>query len=156
MVHIAAGASSSRHSRSKERVEVIRRTSSSTDCICRESGSCGREVESCDQILGIAVCRGRGWRRGLFWWYAEYVLLEELNYVLDVGCTGSFKAIVRGGYEIVDRELVFAEEGVDVFLVDDSSALGLGKDEVEEETEADPRVERNPGLAQISWSFDSV
>ena len=35
--------------------------------------------------------------------------------------------------EIIDRKLVFAEEGVDMLLVEDSGSLGLGEDEVEEE-----------------------
>jgi len=51
------------------------------------------------------------------------------------------------GDEVVDCELVIAEEGVDVVLVDDSGALGLGEDEVEEETESKPGVEWDPRFA---------
>ena len=51
-----------------------------------------------------------------------------------------------GGYEIVDCELVVVEEGVDMLLVQETSALGLGEDEVEEEKESEPGVEWDPRI----------
>ena len=48
------------------------------------------------------------------------------------------------GYEIVNSDFVFMEEGVNVALVEDFGALRLREDEIEEETEPDPRVEGDP------------
>ena len=53
--------------------------------------------------------------------------------MLDVCKAGCLDAIMRGRDEVVDRKLVFAKEGVDMFLVEDSGSLSLGEDEVEEE-----------------------
>ncbi len=39
---------------------------------------------------------------------------------------------------------------MDVGLVEDAGALGLGEDEVEEETEADPGVEWDPMCVNMS------
>ena len=64
--------------------------------------------------------------------------------MFDVCYSCGLRAVVGGGDEIVDCEFVFVEEGVDVCLVEDACALGLGQDEVEEETEADPGVEWDP------------
>lgn len=47
--------------------------------------------------------------------------------------------------EVVDFLLVVAEEGLDVCGPDVACALSLWEDEVEEETEADSRVEGKPG-----------
>jgi hypothetical protein len=47
-------------------------------------------------------------------------------------------------YEVIDFLFVIAEEGMDVVLVDDFGSLDLGKDEVGEEEETDPTVERDP------------
>jgi len=52
---------------------------------------------------------------------------------------------VDGGNEVVNCDLVIVEEGVDVCMIEYSSALCLWEDEVEEEAEADPGVEGNPG-----------
>lgn len=50
-----------------------------------------------------------------------------------------------GGYdEGVDVVFVVGEEGVDVGLVEEAGALGLGEDEVGEEEEADVGVEGEP------------
>lgn len=49
------------------------------------------------------------------------------------------------GDELVDLGFVFREEGVNLFLVEIASALGLGEDEVEEEEEAEVAVEGDPG-----------
>lgn len=50
-----------------------------------------------------------------------------------------------GGDEVLDVGLVAGEVGVDVGLVDEAGALGLGEDEVEEEAEAEVGVEGDPG-----------
>ena len=50
-----------------------------------------------------------------------------------------------GGDEDVDVVFVGGEERVDVGLVDEAGALGLGEDEVGEEEEAEVGVERQPG-----------
>jgi hypothetical protein len=72
------------------------------------------------------------------------MLLYEFDYVFEVGYSGCFGAVVGGGDEVVDCDLVIVEEGVDVRLVEDAGALGLWEDEVEEEAEADPGVEWDP------------
>ena len=46
-----------------------------------------------------------------------------------------------GDDEIIDVMFMMGEKGVDVGLVDELCALGLGKDEVAEEEEADGGVE---------------
>lgn len=51
------------------------------------------------------------------------------------------------GDEDVDVVFVGGEEGVDVVLVDEAGALGLGEDEVGEEEEAEVGVEGEPGCA---------
>lgn len=50
------------------------------------------------------------------------------------------------GYEIVDCKFVVVEEGVDMLLIQDTRALGLGEDEVEEEKESEPSVEWDPRI----------
>ncbi len=45
-----------------------------------------------------------------------------------------------GDDEVVDVVFMMGEEGVDVGLVDESCALGLGKDEVAKEEETDGGV----------------
>ena len=66
--------------------------------------------------------------------------------VFDASC---FCAVVSRGYEVVDCELIVVEEGVDMLLVEDASALGLWKDEVEEEEKSEPSVEWDPGEDNI-------
>lgn len=70
--------------------------------------------------------------------------LYELDGLLQVVYSRGFGAVVGRGDEVVDCEFVGLEEGVDVLSVEDFGALGLGEDEVEEEDEADPGVERDP------------
>ena len=45
------------------------------------------------------------------------MLLNQLDGMLEVCQTGCFGAVVCGGYEVVDSEFVFVEEGVNVLLV---------------------------------------
>lgn len=54
------------------------------------------------------------------------------------------------GDEVLDLALVLGEERVDVGLVEEAGALGLGEDEVEEEDEADVGVERDPVTQRLS------
>lgn len=49
-----------------------------------------------------------------------------------------------GGDEVLDGGLVLQEIRVDVCLVDDARALGLGEDEVEEEEKTDICVKGDP------------
>jgi hypothetical protein len=66
---------------------------------------------------------------------------------------------VGGGDEVVDGELVLVQEGVEVRLVEHAGALGLGRDEVEEEAGAEPGVERDPkgrGLALVATMLSLV
>ena len=74
------------------------------------------------------------------------MLFRKFNYLFNVCNASSLDAIVGGRYEIIDRNLVFAEERMDVLLIEDARSLGLRKDEVKEETEAEPGVEWNPRL----------
>lgn len=46
--------------------------------------------------------------------------------------------------EFVNFRFILGKEGVDVGLVEDASALGLGQDEVGQEEEAEVGVEREP------------
>lgn len=55
-----------------------------------------------------------------------------------------------GGDEDIDIVFVGGEEGVDVVLVDEAGALGLGEDEIGEEEEAEVGVEGEPGYSDIS------
>ena len=50
--------------------------------------------------------------------------------------------------------LVFGQEGVDVALVEDPSALRLGKDEVGEESESEVGVEGEPADDEVGPVFD--
>lgn len=68
----------------------------------------------------------------------------EFDDLFKVGYSSGFGAVMGRGDEVVDSEFVSLEEGVDVFLVENFGALGLGEDEVEEEDEADPGVEWDP------------
>lgn len=53
------------------------------------------------------------------------------------------------GDEDIDVVFVGGEEGVDVVLVDEAGALGLGEDEVGEEEEAEVGIEGEPGCARL-------
>lgn len=82
------------------------------------------------------------------------MLFEELDRLLEICNAGRLCAIVGGGDEVIDRSFVLLEERVDVRLVEQAGALRLREDEVEEEAEAEPCVERNPmkkeGMSVIS------
>lgn len=54
----------------------------------------------------------------------------ELDGLFEVGYSCGFGAVVGRGDEVVDGEFIGLEEGVNVFLVEDFGALGLGEDEV--------------------------
>ena len=69
------------------------------------------------------------------------MLLDKLNCALEICETCGLGTIVGGDDEVVDVVFMMGEEGVDVGLVDEFCALGLGKDEVAEEEEADGGVE---------------
>jgi hypothetical protein len=58
------------------------------------------------------------------------MLFYEFGDVFEVGYSGCFGAVMGGGDEVVDCELVVVEEGVDVRLVEDASTLALWEDEV--------------------------
>jgi hypothetical protein len=72
------------------------------------------------------------------------VLFDHFDGLFDVGYACCFRAVVGGGDEVVNCDLVVVKEGMDVCLVQDSSALCLWEDKVEEEAEANPGVEGNP------------
>jgi hypothetical protein len=78
------------------------------------------------------------------------MLFYEFDYVFKVGYSCCFGAVVGARDEVVDCDFVIVEEGMDVCLVEDASALGLWKDEVEEEAQSDPGVEWNPVDVRIS------
>lgn len=104
--------------------------------------------------MGVALGRGGG-GRCLFWLgvagrQAEDVCLDEFDGLLDVREAGDPETVVGVGDEVLDLTLVLAEEGVDVGFVDEARALGLREDEVEEEEEADVRVERDPVGVDVS------
>lgn len=93
-------------------------------------------------IAKVGRCGRRCW---LFWRETEDVLFDELDGLFEVFYACCFGAFMCGGDEVVDCELVVVQEGVDVLLVEDAGALGLWEDEVEEEKEAEPGVEWDPG-----------
>lgn len=70
--------------------------------------------------------------------------------MLDVGDAGGAEALVGRGDEVLDGGFVVLEPGVDVGLVDDARALGLGEDEVEEEEQADVGVKGDPVIVLVS------
>lgn len=96
------------------------------------------------RAAGIFPCRRGG---SSFGWHAEAAFTDEVDKAFDVGEAGCFGAVVGGGDEDVDVVFVGGEEGVDVGLVDETGALGLGEDEVGEEEEAQIGVEGEPGCA---------
>jgi len=107
-------------------------------------------VEAGNERLGIRVWSGCWWGRGLFGRKAEKVLFDELKGLAEVRKASCFGAFMGRGDEIVDSEFVFVKERVYMVLVEDFGTLGGGEDEVEEEREADPRVERNPDKDEFS------
>lgn len=113
------------------------------------TGGCparGRDAKPGKQRLGVGLrSRGRGSGGfGLAWRQAENVRLDELNGALEVSDASGLEAVVGFRDEFFDLGFVVLEEWVDVGLVDDAGALGLGEDEVEEEEKADVGVEGNP------------
>jgi len=68
----------------------------------------------------------------------------EFDSLFEILHTSLFRTVVSRGDEIVDLGFVGLEEGVQVGLVEDFSALSLWEDEVEEEEEAEPSVEGDP------------
>ena len=81
------------------------------------------------------------------------MLFDELNGLFQVFYTCCFGTFMCGGDEVVDCELVVVEKGVDMLLVEDAGALGLWEDEIEEEEESEPCVERNPRVADLLAEF---
>ena len=67
--------------------------------------------------------------------------LDEVDCALEVVETCGLGAIVGGDDEVVDVVFVVGEEGVDVGLIDEPCALGLGEDKVAEEEETEGGVE---------------
>lgn len=94
--------------------------------------------------LGVVGLGGRGRGSRLFFGEPKNLSLEQGDSLLEVGEAGVLEALVGAGDEVFDFGLVFLEVGVDVGLVDDAGALGLGEDEVQEEDEADVCVEGDP------------
>ena len=78
---------------------------------------------------------GRGF--GLAWGQTKDVGLNQLDGALEIGDTSGLEAVVGAGDEVFDLRLVVLEEGVDAGLVENTGALRLGKDEIEEEEEAE-------------------
>lgn len=52
-------------------------------------------------------------------------------------------------YEIINGELIVVKPWMNMCLIENSCALGLGKDEVKEETESKPCIERYPKKAEL-------
>jgi len=70
--------------------------------------------------------------------------------VSEVGDASLFGTVMSGRYEVIDGEFVVFEKRVDVGLIENAGALALGENEVEEEAEADPGVERDPEKNELS------
>lgn len=140
-----AGSGCSGHCGGEKSIKVVCCACRAGDGIAWECWSCRGYVETGHQALGVGV---RGWcrrRRGFLGGKAEDVLFDHFDCLFNVGYACCFRAVVDGGNEVVNCDLVIVEEGVDVCMIEYSSALCLWEDEVEEEAEADPGVEGNPG-----------
>lgn len=83
-----------------------------------------------EERLGVRLRSGSGSGRrggfGLAWGQAEDVCLDQLDGALEVGDTGGLEAVVGFGDKLFDLGLVVLEKRVDVCLVNDTGALGLG------------------------------
>ena len=79
------------------------------------------------------------WRgvRPRFWLDAQKILFDKVNCALEVCETCGPGTIVGGDDEVVNIVFVVGEKGMDVGLVDQLRALGLGEDEVAEKEETD-------------------
>lgn len=84
---------------------------------------------------------GRGWGPGR---EAEYVFLHKIYEAFERRETHRLKTVVGIRNEFVNFRFILGKEGVDVGLVEDACALGLGQDEVGEEEEAEVGVKREP------------
>lgn len=72
------------------------------------------------------------------------MFLSKFNELFKILQPGGLETLVRGGYEIVNCDFVFAQEGVQVRFVEEAGALSLWGDEPEEEAGAEPGVEGDP------------
>jgi hypothetical protein len=75
---------------------------------------------------------------------AEDTLTEDVDELVEVAKPGRGEALVGLADEDVDVRFVFHYEGLNVGVIQEFGALGLGEDEVGEEDEADPGVEGEP------------
>ena len=66
---------------------------------------------------------------------SQQILLDEVDCALEVCETCGLGTIVGGYDEVVNVLFIVGEEWVDVGLVDEPRALGLGEDEVTEKEE---------------------
>jgi hypothetical protein len=63
---------------------------------------------------------------------------EEVDQLVQVAKAGGGEALMGLADEDVDVLFVLADEGLNVGVVEEFGALGLGQDEVGERSEADP------------------
>ena len=80
---------------------------------------------------------------------AQQRALDVGNGVVQVVEAGGPQAVVGVGDQAVDAGLVVCEERVDVRLVQQAGALGLREDEVEQDEEAEGRVEGDEGEDEV-------
>ena len=85
---------------------------------------------------------------------AEDAFDEEVNELVEVAEAGGGKALVSPADEEVDVLFVLDDEGLDVAVVEEFGALGLGQDEVGEGNEANPGVEGEPADNEDGPGFD--
>jgi hypothetical protein len=78
------------------------------------------------------------------WSAAEDSFAEDVDELVEVAETSGGEALVGLADEEVDVRFVFHDEGLNVGVIEEFGALGLGEDEVGEEDEADPGVEGEP------------
>lgn len=154
---VRAGASTSRGG-DGAREEVVE-VGADRRIAARGQPPCGGQLEPVEQGLGVAarllgggdVGVGIGvsgfFGRGR---HAEDLGAEQLDGVLEVGHACGFHFVVGGGDQVFDLGLVVFEVGVHVGRVYDAGALCLRENEVEEEEEADVRVEGNPAGESVS------
>lgn len=86
----------------------------------------------------------RGWGPGR---EAEYVFLDKVYEAFEGREAHRFKTVMGIRNEAVNFRFVLGKERVNVGLVEEACALGLGQNEVGEEEEAEVGVERKPRKA---------
>jgi len=77
----------------------------------------------------------------------------KFDSLFEILHTSLFRAVVGRRDEVVDLGFVGLKKRVKISLIEDFSALRLGEDEVKEEAEAEPSIERDPNENEAGPGF---